>query len=462
MNTQVQRMKDTEGVQGIESLPGPLLQEICRHVELYEAITTLPLVSKAFARALRKPGPRWASLCLLPYTSMLSETPEDGARANFLVWLRPRASSVTEVHACIGNSESNNNSGFLIEQLCLTLTNALVCMRIHRDDDQESGACGMFPGSFQLLTSCCERLQILDMPLNGKVEDDHIKQLAQLRHLKELYLAFGGATDEQFSTTMGFHVTRGWSHLTSLTKLWLDGGGLSSIRGMSALPHLASLLLWNGQGLCLKGIEGSTSLTSLALEAPCLRLDNGSCWDPLAVLQISQLQDMTLFTETNETVIAGAPDHLVPLHNALTCLNLRAPGWTALRLGPDGLKPFQQLQKLDLHLPMRELPFELAHLHQLRLLEITSGVYLRTAGSNDHPMDVTAIGSLGGAIELVTLRHCQLIKVQASILDLAKRPNLRHVDFTGCEMPALGLAAGTEAGVCEDCVTRFQNWYQKG
>ena len=67
-----------------------------------------------------------------------------------------------------------------------------------------------------------------------------------------------------------------------------------------------------------------------------------------------------------------------------------------------------------------------------RWLEVTSTIYLRTAGSNDHPMDVTAIGSLGGAIEKVTLRHCQLIKMQASILDLAKRPNLRHIDFTGC------------------------------
>lgn len=67
-----------------------------------------------------------------------------------------------------------------------------------------------------------------------------------------------------------------------------------------------------------------------------------------------------------------------------------------------------------------------------RVLEITSTIYLRTAGSNDHPMDITAIGSLGSSIEEVTLRHCQLIKIQASILDLAKRPSLRHVDFTGC------------------------------
>lgn len=74
-----------------------------------------------------------------------------------------------------------------------------------------------------------------------------------------------------------------------------------------------------------------------------------------------------------------------------------------------------------------------------RSLEITSTIYLRTAGSNDHPMDVTAIGSLGGAIEEVTLRHCQLIKVQTSILDLAKRPNLRHVDFTGCTPSACAV-----------------------
>ena len=65
-------------------------------------------------------------------------------------------------------------------------------------------------------------------------------------------------------------------------------------------------------------------------------------------------------------MIAGAPDHLVHIHNALTSLILRAPGWTALRLGPDGLKPFRRLQKLALHLPMRELPPELAILPDLR------------------------------------------------------------------------------------------------
>lgn len=78
------------------------------------------------------------------------------------------------------------------------------------------------------------------------------------------------------------------------------------------------------------------------------------------------LQDIALSTDTSETIIAGAPDHLLPMQNALTSLNLRAPGWTALRLGPDGLKPFRQLQKLALHLPMRELPPELALLLHLR------------------------------------------------------------------------------------------------
>lgn len=116
-----------------------ILSGVRRHVGLYQAIAVLPLVSKAFSRALRKPGPCWASLCLLPFKSMLSESPEDGARANFLVWLRPRASSVTEVHACIGNSEADNNSGFLIEQLCLALTNALVSLRVERDEDLDAG-----------------------------------------------------------------------------------------------------------------------------------------------------------------------------------------------------------------------------------------------------------------------------------------------------------------------------------
>ena len=65
--------------------------------------------------------------------------PDDGDRANFLVWLRPRASSVTELHTYIGNSESDNNSSFLIEQLCLVLTNALTVLSITRDDELEQG-----------------------------------------------------------------------------------------------------------------------------------------------------------------------------------------------------------------------------------------------------------------------------------------------------------------------------------
>ena len=67
---------------------------------------------------------------------------------------------------------------------------------------------------------------------------------------------------------------------------------MSSIRGMSGLPHLAVLGIMQGQGLCLKGIEGSTSLTRLTLNSPCLKLDAGSCWDPLAGL--SQLHTLNL------------------------------------------------------------------------------------------------------------------------------------------------------------------------
>ncbi len=46
-------------------------------------------------------------------------------------------------------------------------------------------------------------------------------------------------------------------------------------------------------------------------------------------------------------------------------------------------------------------------------------------------MDVTAIGNLGDTIEEVSLRHCQLIKLVSPILQLAKRPKLKHVDLTG-------------------------------
>ena len=70
---------------------------------------------------------------------MMSESPDDGARANFLVWLRSRASSVTELHTLIGNAESDNNSSFLIEQLCLALTNALLVLRINQDSEVVQG-----------------------------------------------------------------------------------------------------------------------------------------------------------------------------------------------------------------------------------------------------------------------------------------------------------------------------------
>ncbi|KAK9853082.1 hypothetical protein WJX84_008510, partial [Apatococcus fuscideae] len=198
----------------------------------------------------------------------------------------------------------------------------------------------------------------------------------------------------------------------------------------------------------------------IRLASPRLKLDGGSCWDPLATLtqltslqlygdilqdgasaidthsvmvqtlQLAQLQEISLNTDEQETSIAGAPDHLVPAHNALTSLDLRAPGWTALHIGPDGLKPFRRLQELRLHLPMKELPSELGLLLQLHTLEVTSAVYLRTA--NDQPMDITAIGSLGDAIQHVAVRHCQLVKVQTSIRALAAKPKLRHVDLTGC------------------------------
>ena len=92
-------------------------------------------------------------------------------------------------------------------------------------------------------------------------------------------------------------------------------------------------------------------------------------------------QVVDLCTDEPEASIAGAPDYLVPAHNAMTTLCIRAPGWTALRLGPDGLKPFRQLQKLSLHLPMKELPSELSLLVHLRCSSAPSHFRLTITGS---------------------------------------------------------------------------------
>lgn len=443
----------------LDDLPQEVLQRIFKHIPEKEWVLSLPLVCKAFSRALQSPDLR--DFESLPYGRLLNFSQPNWVHAASLCnWLRRRIAGLRSF-TCPVDTLQLQDDGCLIPPLLLLLPVSLQHLNLQCNmwDSIHSsplrGGAEVLPGFYarqdivphlSALTHL-SNLQRLAVPLHTPLDAASLNSLAALKSLESLQLVWRPSQNQH--GLPGLPASNGMSQLVTLTDLSLSGFHALGISRVAVLPRLRTLNVSACHGLRLCGLEEAKSLQSMTLS--CMAITEPASVILHALHGLSQLTKLTLEglhrgTATGEVQLASLMElpslehlavtecsafsydtHSESRHLSTYLTSLRIDVESAQSAGLLSGLAHASLKRLALWVPGQvssyTVPSCLSSL--LALEELT----VRTAYP-DGPkqlIDITSLGTLGPAIRNVFLMGPMRLLATHSLVRLADQPMIEFV-----------------------------------
>ena len=465
----------------ILQLPDELLLAVLQRLPKAQLLLNLPLVCKAFARLLKLSSSCWAE-GRFHYLLGVSCSIQGSA---FCKWLEPRAAQLDNflfpVDACV-----------LRDDICITptllaiLPESLTTLKLQaigsdlrasqrlKVNASQLTALPHLQHGFQVLQDTAphlssltrlSKLQELSLPLHAPIDKLGLESLGALKSLRTLHLEWRDedrSSDTNWQPHLAapaFMPNASLSVLTALTKLSIQGSRVQHLLGLAALPHLQCLQVSQSAKLELAGLSDAIALNSLTLSDLNLAdpysgmlhklrsmvhlssvffnalhdEDGDSHFELTALLELPALQclDVSKCNEFDWTMEAD-PSRI---SKSLTRLQLDIPCFWDLPEVP-AIGQLSHLVELMLAFETRDetyiIPSSLSSLLCLQELTIRPHHSWPSTGYTEQSIDITAIASLGPAIEFIWLMGDTELQVSSSLIALAERPNLREIELALC------------------------------